>query len=153
MVGQPQIQGGNFRLIGHVRGHSTTTWTEFCYFLTPPPLRGQFLYPECGQNQTFLPTPPHLVHVVIEWPLTGSWDPFVVMQIRRKTSSFLPIVKKSHIFWKRDKLWWCPRKLCSDSAQWVVFCFYFWKGLIFEIYRSAIFSVLFKVKLFFNKGS
>ena len=36
------------------RRHSTTTWTEFCHFLTPPhPLRGQFLYPERGQKQTF----------------------------------------------------------------------------------------------------
>ena len=52
------------------RGHSTTTWTEICHFFTPPPLRGQFLYPERGQKQTFLtPSPPHLVHVVIEWPL------------------------------------------------------------------------------------
>ena len=65
------------------------------------------------------------------------------MQIRRKTSSFLPIVKKSHIFWKRDKLWWCPRKLCSDSAQWVVFCFYFWKGVIFEIY--SLFRLLLRL--------
>ena len=31
-----------------IRGHSTTTWTEFCHFLTP--------------------SPPHLVHVVIQWP-------------------------------------------------------------------------------------
>ena len=40
-------------------------------FLTPlPPLRGQFLYPECEQKQTvFDPLPPHLVQVVIEWPL------------------------------------------------------------------------------------
>ena len=37
-------------------------------FLTS--LRGQFLYPERGQNRHFLtPYPPHLVHVVIEWPL------------------------------------------------------------------------------------
>jgi hypothetical protein len=41
-----------------IRGHSTTTWTEFCHFLTPP-LRGQFLYPERGQKQTFFdPLPP-----------------------------------------------------------------------------------------------
>ena len=49
-------------------GHSTTTWTEFCHFFTPLPLCGQFLYPECGQKQTFF-DPPHLVHVVIECPL------------------------------------------------------------------------------------
>ena len=29
-------------------------WTEFCQFLTPPPLRGQFLYPEHEQKQTFV---------------------------------------------------------------------------------------------------
>ena len=50
-----------------IRGLSTTTWTEFCHFLTPsPPLRGQFLYPERGQKQTFydliLST-----YIVIEW--------------------------------------------------------------------------------------
>ena len=43
-----------------LREHSTTTWTEFCHFLTPRPLRGQFLYPERGQEQTlfdpFLPS-------------------------------------------------------------------------------------------------
>ena len=34
-----------------------------------PPLHGQFLYPERGQKQTFFdPLPPHLVHLVIEWP-------------------------------------------------------------------------------------
>ena len=41
------------RLSLQIRGHSTTTWTEFCHFLTPPPLRGQFLYPERGQKQIF----------------------------------------------------------------------------------------------------
>ena len=35
-----------------------------------PPLRGQFLYLERGQKHTFFdPLPPHLVHVVIKWPL------------------------------------------------------------------------------------
>ena len=49
--------------------HSTTTWTEFCHFLTPS-LRGNCLYPERGQKQTFFdPLPPHFIHVVIEWPL------------------------------------------------------------------------------------
>ena len=46
------------RLSLQIRGHSTTTWTEFCHFLTPPPPCGQFLYPEHGQKQTFFhPTP------------------------------------------------------------------------------------------------
>ena len=40
-------------------------------FFDPSPLRGQFLYPERGQNRHFLtPSPPHLVHVVIECPLS-----------------------------------------------------------------------------------
>ena len=38
-------------------------------FFDPPPLCGQFLYPEGGQKQTFLTPSPHLVHVVIERPL------------------------------------------------------------------------------------
>ena len=39
------------------RGHSTTTWTEFCHFWPPPTLREQFLYR--GQKQTFFdPLPP-----------------------------------------------------------------------------------------------
>ena len=43
-----------------IRGHSTTTWTQFCCFLTPPgPPRGQFLYPEHGQKQTFFDPPPN----------------------------------------------------------------------------------------------
>ena len=45
-------------------------------FFAPTPLCGQFLYPERGQKQTFFdPLPPHLVHVVIEWPLTG-WNDY-----------------------------------------------------------------------------
>ena len=52
------------------RGHSTTTWTDFCQsFNAPSPMLGQFLYPERGQNRHFL-TPSHLFHVVIEWPLS-----------------------------------------------------------------------------------
>ena len=40
----------------HVRGHSTTTWTEFCHSLTPLPCMDSFLYPKAkrGQKQTFL---------------------------------------------------------------------------------------------------
>ena len=54
------------------RGHSTTTWTEFCHF-DPPPLRGLFLYPERGKKQTFFdPLPPNIVQVVIECPHTNT---------------------------------------------------------------------------------
>jgi hypothetical protein len=42
-----------------LRGHSTTTWTEVCHFLTPAPaLRGQFLYREGRQKQTFFDPSP-----------------------------------------------------------------------------------------------
>ena len=47
-----------------VLGHSSTTWTEFCHFLTPPPL------PTLSVDKKryfFDPSrPPHNVHVVIE---------------------------------------------------------------------------------------
>ena len=46
-----------------IRGHSTTTWTKFCDFLTPPPC--------VDKNRHFLTPSPHLVHIVIEWPLNG----------------------------------------------------------------------------------
>ena len=46
----------------HLRGHSTTTWTEFCHFLTPPLLRGQVLYPERGQK-----------YKISEWPGFQVW--------------------------------------------------------------------------------
>ena len=52
MVSIQQLRGQNFAIF----------W--------PPPLRGQFLYPERGQKQTFIdPLPSHFIHVVIEWPL------------------------------------------------------------------------------------
>ena len=55
----------------HVRGHSTTTWTEFCHFLVPPPSCVDSFYTlSVDKYRHFLtPSPPHLVHVVIEWPL------------------------------------------------------------------------------------
>ena len=57
------VQPKNIRMLLRIPlmgGHSTTTGTEFC----------QFLYPVCGQKYNFFrPPPPHLVHVVIEWPL------------------------------------------------------------------------------------
>ena len=50
-----------FGVIQQLRGQN------FAIFWPPSPLRGQFLYPKCGQKQTFFdPFPPHLVHVVIE---------------------------------------------------------------------------------------
>ena len=39
--------------------------------ITGPPLAWTVLYTKHGQKQTFFYTlPPHLVHVVIEWPQT-----------------------------------------------------------------------------------
>ena len=60
------------------QGAFTNYVDRICHFLTPPYLRGLFLYPECGQKQTFFdpppPPPPHLVHVVIECPLIKCLD-------------------------------------------------------------------------------
>ena len=52
------------------RGHSTTWWTEFCHFLTHPPnCRDSFYTLSVDKNRHFLtPSPPHLLHVVIECP-------------------------------------------------------------------------------------
>ena len=36
-----------------LRGHPAITWTEIFFDPPPPLLRGQFLYPERGQKQTF----------------------------------------------------------------------------------------------------
>ena len=47
-----------------IGGNSTTTWTEFCHFVDS-------FYTLCvDKNRHFLtPSPPHLVHLVIECPL------------------------------------------------------------------------------------
>ena len=75
------------------RGHTATTWTEICPFLTPF-LRRQFLYPERGQKQTFFdPFPPHLVHVVIECPLAD--------QFFTRTAGPVSL----HELWKTPKIW------------------------------------------------
>jgi hypothetical protein len=51
---------------------SFTTFPFIDYFLTPPPLRGQFYTLSVDKNRHFLtPFPPHLVHVVIEWLLNN----------------------------------------------------------------------------------
>ena len=50
-----------------VRGHTMTTWTQFCPFLTTTYLNVDIFNPERGQKQRFLDhLPPLLVHVVIE---------------------------------------------------------------------------------------
>ena len=52
-------------LIGLPKGAFNNYMDKILPFSDPPPLRGQFLYPECGQNQTFFDLfPPHLVHVL-----------------------------------------------------------------------------------------
>ena len=61
--GIQQLRGQNFAIFHH------------------PALRGQFLYPERGQKQTFFePLPPYLVHVVIEWPLNDFFLSFDSIQ-------------------------------------------------------------------------
>jgi hypothetical protein len=65
-------------LFDSLRGHSTTTWTEFCHLLTShPPFVDSFYTLSVDKNIYFLtPSTHHLVHVVIEWFL-------------RKTSTYL----------------------------------------------------------------
>ena len=59
------LEGSRLGVIQQLRGQNFAI-----YFLTPPPGVDSFLYPERGQKQTFFdPLPPHLVHVVIEYPL------------------------------------------------------------------------------------
>ena len=52
-----------------VRGHSTTTWTEFCNFWTPLPCVDSFYTLSVDKKIFLTPSPPHHVHVFIEWPL------------------------------------------------------------------------------------
>ena len=52
------------------RGHSTTTWTEFCHFLTP--CVDSFYTLSVDKNRHFLTPSTHPVHVVVECPLTFS---------------------------------------------------------------------------------
>ena len=55
-----------------LRGHSTTTWTQFCHFFTSAlPCLDNFYTLSMDKNRHFFtPSPPHLFHIVIEWPLT-----------------------------------------------------------------------------------
>ena len=51
-----------------IRGHSMTTWTQFCPFLTTTYLNVDIFNPERGQKLAFLDhLPPLFVHVVIEF--------------------------------------------------------------------------------------
>ena len=50
----------------YLGGNSSTTWTEFKHFLTPSPCVDSFY---TLSLEIFDPFPPHLVHVVIAWPL------------------------------------------------------------------------------------
>ena len=53
-----------------IRGQ-TTKWTKFCHFLTPPPPCVDSVNTlSVDKNRHFLtPSHPHLVHVVVDWPL------------------------------------------------------------------------------------
>ena len=55
----------------YLEGHSTTTWTEFCHFLTPPPCVDSFYALSVNKRKQHFLTPAssNLVHVVIGWPL------------------------------------------------------------------------------------
>ena len=69
-----------------LRGHSTTTWTEFCHL-------GQFLHPEVVKNKQLY----HLVHVVIEWPITG-WQTFWLIKCRK-----IMVMAGMHLYKQKGK--------------------------------------------------
>ena len=76
MVGQGITKGyhDNEKVLFFPKGSLNIFVYRFVYrdlpFFDPPPLSGQFSYPESGQKQKLLTSsPPRLVHVVIEWPL------------------------------------------------------------------------------------
>ena len=77
-----------------VRGHSTTTWTEFYDFFSPPPPAWTVFIPLAWTKTDILdPLPPHLVHVVIEWPLSRKLLNFVPRQtqgaVHKRRQNFL----------------------------------------------------------------
>ena len=80
----------------------------------PPPLRGQFLYPEHGQKQTFFdPLPPHLVHVIIEWSLWITLCNCDQKIIFIRLTNVIPFLAKLTL-WSRifGHLVWCYGKWC-----------------------------------------
>ena len=57
-----------------LRGHSTTTWTEFCHFLKHFAWT-VFIPWALTKTDIFWPLPPsYLVHVLIKWPLSKIFD-------------------------------------------------------------------------------
>ena len=52
-------EGTFFSFSNIIRGHSTTTWTEFCHFFPPPPCVASFYTLSVDKNRHFLtPSPP-----------------------------------------------------------------------------------------------
>ena len=84
----------------HFRGHLTTMCIEFCYCLTP----------RVDKNRHFLtPSHPHLVHVVIEWPLKMS-------NVNRLYHFYLPLGCCFHCWVpKHLAIWGAPE--CQKSWQ------------------------------------
>ena len=85
-----------------IRGHSTTTWTEFCHLLTPP-LRGQFFYSEHGQKQTFFdPLPPSSCprsYWMVPYPPCKTMDwTLLSFHLHTHLSSVHPRTKKENYF-------------------------------------------------------
>ena len=67
-----------------IRGHSTTTWTECCHFLTPPCVDSfytmnvdknrHFYTLNVDKNRHFLtPSPPHLMNLYRSWKSPARW--------------------------------------------------------------------------------
>ena len=66
-----QLWHDEVSFLADIRGHSATTWTEFCHFLNPPsPAWTVFMPWALTKTDIFWPPPPQLVQVVIEWPLS-----------------------------------------------------------------------------------
>ena len=66
-------------------GHSMTTWTQFCPFLTTTDLYVDIFNPEHGHKGDFLDhLTPLLVHVVIECPPGVAISPPIFLKYRKE---------------------------------------------------------------------
>ena len=98
-------------------GHSTTTWTEFCHFLTPPLLWTVFIPWAWTKTEIFWPLPPHLVHVVIEWPLI--WIPHSTAALYTFSCHYV-VALKLFFFSSSILNYWLTKKRLSSHKSWSV---------------------------------
>ena len=104
---------------------STTMWTGFCHFFTPPPPPWTVFIPWAWKNKHFLTPyglPPHLVHVVIECP----FEPKMFFFSRKDTNVLSCVI---HVTAKRilERLGvqtlYCPF-FCFKKQEWMQVCRY-----------------------------